>query len=272
MERFTADEEIQIINQNLFVLNDPLKLYEAIGKASVKFDAIPKKQQGQIGHQKFKYASYHVIRTCILKHLVEQGVTMMQPLHYVEGQAAISLIISGHGAAITSRFIFPIADNVQEFGRVSTYFRRYQLQAFFCLEGDVDADDPEDLVVEPKNFVAKKEDSRPPQSVVGQKIDKKAATIVQSSSTINKGEAKDASKEKGSTGNNGEAKPNVAMSVGDKLMSAKAQLNWQMADFDSFCQEHIDQFPNFTKAMNLPKEQKQILVDLLVKHKNVAPF
>jgi hypothetical protein len=262
------------VSDNLFVMGDPVALYAAIAKASVNFDDVPKPKAGQIGNQKFVYAPYHVIRKCILKHLAAEGVGMVQPMHTVGDKAAVSLIVSGHGAAITSRMVFPLDTNVQIFGKESTYFRRYQLQAFFCLEGEKDADDPDDVAENPAKVVktngpsgkqadkpAVQSDSSASKSGKPDVVETKAAPVAEPS--VAKEESAKAV----------EAKPeSKVLSPNDRLMSAKAQLGWKFEQFDEYCQKNIEKFPGFVACSKMTNDLKVKLHEMLVAEFSLAPF
>lgn len=251
-------EEIVVTVPNVKFVGDPTKLLEAIGKASEKFLAVPKSSDGQIGTQRFKYAPYHMVMRCVRPALAEQGVTITQPLSTNDGKAVSTLMVSGHGAIIMSIFEFTgkyekltkdgrSFEDPQEFGKNSTYYRRYQLQSFFGLEGDKDADDP-DTDVEPVVAKAKVEPKSQPVRVQeaptnGVKAEPVAAQEV-------KATAKD------------------VRSVNSKLSDAMKQLNWKMTDMDEFAASVGFQTP----AIKLPDAQKSDLFNKLVEQKGVAPF
>lgn len=245
-------------------------LYQAIGKAQSEFKDIPKNKAGQFGNQKFDYAPYHVIRKCILPALTENGVAIMQPTHTEGEKVAVTLIVSGHGAAISSTIVFDknqtgtdrftkeVKFDVQLFGREHTYWRRYQLQSFFCLEGDKDADDPSEAVPnEPKPEASKRVAT---EKAAERKAD---AVVAEAKKPDNAGKA---SVERTAV-NSGDSR-----SINEKLMDAKKQLKWEMSDFDAFCHENITSFPGFISALKMTSEEKLTLYNLLVETKGVAPY
>ena len=231
---------------------DTTKLFDAIGKASKKFQPLPKNKPGQYGNQKFDYAPYHTIRKCILNHLLDEGVTFIQPIHSEGTSCAVTLIVSGHGSLIQTTLKFEMNSKPQDFGKESTYYRRYQLQSFFCLEGDKDADDLEDPVSEVKEI--------PIEKVVAKR--EEPATVNES--------VKGSDKPRDS--NTPAKKTEVPKSINDALIGAMKQLGWTMEDMNAFCREFPQHFPNFVKATALSEVGKATLLTLLGEHKKVAPF
>lgn len=242
------------------------KLYAAVGQASSKFPDLPRTATGQVGKdRKFQYAPYHKVVRCIKPSLAEQGVTFLQPLHTEEdGKVSITLIVAGHGAVIASTVKFDKNSDVKVFGADTTYHKRYQLTAFFGLEGDPDADDFEDSVLETQAKISKTPQAEPKRTVAAEtKIvenTSKPATENDSSSVRNEEAPK----------TNGVQKD--TRSIGEKLTDAMKQLNWKMDNFDAFCKEYPSEFPNFVSAAKLPPEGKIKLYEMLTIHKGVAPF
>jgi hypothetical protein len=254
--------------ENVSVQGNPVMLFAAIGEASTKFLPLGKNAAGQKGHQKFKYAPLHEVVASIKPALAEQKVSFMQLFHTMGDKQAISLIVSGHEAYVVSTFLFDMEKDPQEFGKISTYYRRYQLQAFFCLEGDKDLDEGDiqgDFVKTKANAVVNQihVDSNTRQEVAPKKDPAKTEPkkVVEEPKQETKSESKN------------ESKPSTdTRSIGQKLMDAKKQLGWEMKDFSTFCENHSDHFPGFVSAEKLNAEGKQKLFDLLVKEKGVAPF
>src|SRR5687767_6917774 len=135
------------------------KLYDAIGRASAVFPDLPRTATGRIGkngERSFQYAPYHKVVKCIRGTLADNGVSFMQPIHTEEdGKVSITLLVCGHGAAITSTLKFVQSNDPKVFGADTTYHKRYQLTSFFGLEGDPDADDFETDVAEVASKTAK---------------------------------------------------------------------------------------------------------------------
>lgn len=123
-------------------LPEQCKLFTAVAAARPKFKRVLKDTEGQIGHVKFRYANLAVLVEAAEEALAEQGVGVMQFLtdSQEEGRCVLTTIFAGHGAQIHSRLSFSHPGDVKEFGKVTTYLRRYAYQAAFVLDGDLDAD------------------------------------------------------------------------------------------------------------------------------------
>lgn len=116
-------------------------LFEAVSKAKAKFESVAKSMEGQIGLVKFRYADLHALVEATRGPLSEQGVAVMQFLNGgAEGECVLTTVVAGQGAQIHSALSFPRAGDVKEFGKQSTYLRRYAYQAALLLDGDRDAD------------------------------------------------------------------------------------------------------------------------------------
>jgi hypothetical protein len=176
----------------------------------------------------------------------------MQALHTDGSCAAVTLIVAGHEASITSTFAFDRNPDAKKFGADSTYYRRYQLGSFFGLEGDPDADDFEDPVVEP-------------QPVVTEKPVAKDAVPTPTNEPV-KASDKVAPKDKPAE------KAKETKAINQVLMDAMKQLTWEMKDMNAFCLEFPDKFPNFVSAIKLSDVGKATLLALLMEHKQIAPF
>ena len=237
------------------------KLYAALGNAMANFPDLPRTATGQISKdRKFQYAPYHKVVRCIKPSLAEQAVMFVQPLHSEEdGMVSITLLVTGHGAAISSTLKFKKNDDVKLFGADCTYHKRYQLTSFFGLEGDPDADDFDHSMVESSAKVSKP---------VPAKSEPAKAAPAKPVETKDEGQAKDVAAPADSSSKVQEdTRP-----ISAKLTDAMKQLVWKMEDFDKFCKENSEEFPGFVSAAKLPPEGKQKLYDLLVAKKGVAPF
>ena len=237
------------------------RLYDAIGKASASFPDLPRTAIGQVGKdRKFKYAPFHKVVKCIRIPLAENGVTFIQALHTEEeGRVSLTLIVAGHNAAIKSTLKFKQDSDPKIFGADTTYHKRYQLTSFFGLEGDPDADDfPEDEVernpvvvekkAEPKAAVPAKTEIVESKQEPAEKNEDATVSILQSVAKVDK-------------------RP-----VGEKLTDAMKQLVWKMKDFDDFCRQYPEDFPDFAGAARLNPEKQLRLYELLVLHKGVVAF
>jgi hypothetical protein len=232
---------------------DTAKLFEAVGKAMNKMRPLPRTATGSIakGHT-FQYAPLRKVVECIKADLHSEGVSFMQALHTDGSNCAVTLIVGGHGASVTSTFCFPSSNDPKKFGADSTYYRRYQLTSFFGLEGDPDADDFEDPVSEVKEIpVEKAVAKREEPSVVNEPV---------------KGS------DKPRDANPPAKKTEVPKNINDALIGAMKQLGWSMDDMNAFCREFPQHFPNFVKATALSEVGKATLLTLLGEHKKVAPF
>jgi hypothetical protein len=232
---------------------DTAKLFEAVGKAMNKMRPLPRTATGSIakGHT-FQYAPLRKVVECIKADLHSEGVSFMQALHTDDNNCAVTLIVGGHGASVTSTFCFPSSNDPKKFGADSTYYRRYQLTSFFGLEGDPDADDFEDPVSE----VEKVDVEKP---VAKDAVPAPTNGSVKESSEV-------APKDKPAK------KVEVPKSVNDALIGAMKQLNWNMDDMNSFCRERPELFPNFVKATALNESGKATLLVTLGNHFQLAPF
>lgn len=258
----------------LATVGDANKLYEAIGKAMSNLEGIPKSANGQKGHQKFKYAPYHVLRTALLKVLSQHQVSWIQPMHTDKGKYAHTLIVSGHGSSVVSTIHFECDNDPQEIGRVSTYMRRYQLQAFFGLEGDRDFDDDETST---KKEVVKYESV----SVRNTVADSTGSKPVEAGNKESSGTKQDETTTKVNTTENGTTTkvvstlPNLDVkSANAKIYDCMKQLGWAMTDFGKYCEELSSQgrMGEFHGPAKMTVDQKNLVINLLVTEKGCAPF
>ena len=168
------------------------------------------------------------------------------------------------------RFTKEVKFDVQLFGREHTYWRGYQLQSFFCLEGDKDADDPiEAPKPEHKNLetsapiAAKKPVNQKPVETSTEEKQPDAAPVRDEAAVVERAETS-------VPNHRNEADKRTA---NERLLDAKKQLNWEIPkDFDTFAKEHIDKFPGYVTATKMSNDQKEVMWNLLVEYKNVIPF
>jgi hypothetical protein len=225
-----------------------------------------------------------------LPSLTANGVSIMQPLHREGNRVASTLIVAGHGAAISSTVTFDLNHesidrftkekkfDVQLFGKDHTYWRRYQLQAFFCLEGDADAADPDDIAPpKPENRDAESAAARPDSN--GSKAkDQSSPANVQPAKRADDAPVDDKGGSEKPTGNGSvdaqkqPVKSGDARTLNDKLLEAMKQLKWTMKDLDAFARENIESFPGFVQATKMTDNQKLTMWNLLVESKGVVPF
>lgn len=249
-----------------------VNLYDAIGKASAAFPDLPRTATGMISKErKFQYAPYHKVVRCIKPCLSENGVGFVQPIHTeTEGTVSITLLVFGHGGTIASTLKFKQNTDPKVFGADCTYHKRYQLTSFFGLEGDPDADDFEDSVVERKVEVAKVVQTQSK----GTDDSKNVSLETKQETAVTNGKAKDSDNPPAQTNTNSATSEvqKDTRPISAKLTDAMKQLVWKMEDFDKFCKEHTSEFPGFISASKLAPEGKQKLFDMLVLHKGVSPF
>lgn len=121
-------------------LEDQGKLFSEVSLARAKFGTASKDIKGQIGNQSFKYADLHSLVEASRAALGDHGVSVCQFLTGTGENCLLTTVLAGHGAQVHALLEFPKPGDVKEFGRVTTYLRRYQFQALFVLDGDRDAD------------------------------------------------------------------------------------------------------------------------------------
>lgn len=234
------------------------QLMGAIGAAMAAFPKLPRTATGIIGNgRKFNYAPYHKVVECIKPALNAAGVTFVHMLHSErEGYMCMTLVVSGHGAAINSTIEFPHAKSVKDFGADVTYYKRYQLSAFFGLDGDPDADDYEEEKSEVK-YIARASSDKPSDD-----YDIQAGNGGMTPSEFYKAIHEEASKFVLPEG----------VKINDLLTSAMKQLDWKMEDLNKFAEENKSEFQQFNTCSKMIHEDKVTLMGLLVEQKKVAPF
>lgn len=118
-------------------------LMTAIAQARVSFGEVKKAREGQIGHQRFKYSPLSDLTAASVGPLSKAGVAVMQFLGSspVEGKHRLTTIVAGHGARIETHVDFVPEKDVKEYGKQTTYLRRYTYNALFVLDGEPDADE-----------------------------------------------------------------------------------------------------------------------------------
>jgi hypothetical protein len=273
-----SDIEFSGVRYDEVSRGDLSKLYSALALACSEFPDIPKNKMGQKGNQKFPYAPIHIIRKCILPVLAKHGIGYIQPLHTIGKMAALTLIVSGHGASISSTYLFEDDSNRQEFGNVSTYSRRYQLQAFFGLEGDKDADDPDDAVEVPAKVVKTNGSASKPANKPAVQVDNTASKqgkpdVVEPDDTKVSKPATETVVEKSVDSKANETKPESPVrSPNDNLMNAKSQLGWSFDQFGEYCKKNAEHFPDFVDITKMKNPEKVKLHQMLVKEFSLAPF
>lgn len=134
------------------------ELVAKLAEARTEFTEVKKARQGQMGHQKFLYSPLGVLTDASMIHLNKRGIFVAQPITEspTPGKQRLTLMILGHGARITSWVDFVPVQEIKEYGKDTTYRRRYQYNSFFVLDGEPDADEAAKLREETTTTNAKK--------------------------------------------------------------------------------------------------------------------
>lgn len=298
------DDAIDIELDTLKIKGDPTKLYEELAKAQAKFDPVPKGSEGQIGQQKFRYASYATLIRCVRPALSAHGITILQPLHWRDEMAITTTILAGHGCSIQASFAFKaeftrktkdgtVIDDPQEFGRHHTYYRRYQLQAMLGIEGDKDADELPDVNEERAQFREPARDATTGEAVPSKPVSSpKAQASVETKSvsaeptptpSVTPSVSSTNGKANGKSKPKAEAKPETpkaeakvepptaTKTINEMILSGMRELSWELGEVKEFYKEHVDP-AGFDKTGNMTIEQKRELFKKMVELKNVTPF
>lgn len=119
------------------------KLFAAIGRCQQDIPALPKTGKLVVakGAPAKPYVTLDVIIEGLKPQLKQHGVTFCQLLHSIGNLSALTLVVAGHGASLTTTFEFQRFANPQDAGKQITYYKRYQITAFFGVVGDEDADE-----------------------------------------------------------------------------------------------------------------------------------
>lgn len=260
----------------LKITGDPTKLYEELAKAQAEFTPVPKKKDGQSGFSKFKYAGYSTVMRCVRPALSAHGIAVLQPLHYENDKAVTTIVLAGHGASISSSFMFnadfrkkqkdgSMAEDPQEFGRCHTYYRRYQLQAMLGLEGDADADDLPDVNEESSQYSEPEPQPAKVASSPKASVEKKSAPVEKP--TLPSAPVSGATTSAKPT----EAPAQSTKTVHELIAAGMKELKWKIDDVKSFYKLHVDK-SGFDNAANLTLEQKTELFKKMVEVNGVTPF
>ncbi|MEE9220004.1 MAG: hypothetical protein V3U34_00505 [candidate division NC10 bacterium] len=136
--RLTASLEQKPEPGPLRFIGEVDELLTALAVASGEFTEVKKDTKGQIGNQTFMYTTLAGLRDATRPALAKQKIATFQSLN----KGMLTFILAGYGARIESDLEFTPQGDVKEFGRQTTYLRRYQYNAFFELDGVEDADTP----------------------------------------------------------------------------------------------------------------------------------
>lgn len=136
------------------------KLIAAIAKAQLQFGSVERAASGQIGHRRFAYAPLVEYTKATRKALAAEGVVTLQAIHTSPHATParklhrLTTQVCGHGARLEIHLDFrpPSSSSgkqddsaevkdTQEWGKLTTYLRRYAYATVHVLDGDPDLDD-----------------------------------------------------------------------------------------------------------------------------------
>jgi hypothetical protein len=124
------------------------ELIAKFAKASLNFKDVFKSKEGQIGNQKYKYATLKQIEAATYPHLHKEGlkpVTTFDAYPHLGRNVMICSLKYGD-SAIISKFILPeVAEEgrgsrEQREGIIISYYRRYLMSALLGISSDEDID------------------------------------------------------------------------------------------------------------------------------------
>lgn len=119
-------------------VGDVNELLTALAAAEGEFTEVKKDTKGQTGNQTFMYSTLAGLREATRPALAKHKLATFQSLN----KGMLTFVLAGYGARIESDLEFTPQGDVKEFGKQTTYLRRYQYNAFFELDGVEDADAP----------------------------------------------------------------------------------------------------------------------------------
>lgn len=113
-----------------------MKLNEAILKVQGQVKALSKDKTNPFF--KSQYFDINQIIAEIMPLLVENGITVTQPLTNLSGKPALATVLSKDEECL--EYIIPLPETIkpQEMGSAITYYRRYALQSYFLLQAEDD--------------------------------------------------------------------------------------------------------------------------------------
>jgi hypothetical protein len=232
-------------------------LMAAIGRCQSDFPALPKNATGQAGPRKYKYASLDQIIESMKPQLKQHGVSFMHLVSSDGKQANLTLLVCGHGAAVETSFAFYLDKNPQDFGKALTYYKRYQLSAFFGIVADDDADS--DSVEANKQKYADK------QAQEDKPVAPSVIQVVEEGSDEREEEHEQAVRaEADGKGYLFDRKGGNTKSANLKLTDIKKALKWSFDQFHEYCvAENL--YPAGCSTMSkLPYESKCDLIDSIM--------
>lgn len=136
-------------------------LFAALAKAQANFEPVHKSSTANAGSYKYNYATLDIVLAAITPALSAEGLcrwwTTKVEERVVTVEARIGFAESGE--SVFSALSWPVPDDIQDFGGVLTYLRRYTIQAVAGVAPDEDNDgaglppapNPGSKAVTPKN-------------------------------------------------------------------------------------------------------------------------
>lgn len=233
------------------------ELFSAIGACQSEFPALPKSAKGQAGGGRFNYVPLDQVIEGMKPQLKEYGVSYSQLLHSEDKESALTLVVAGHGALVSTTFKFARDRNPQDAGKQVTYYRRYQLLSFFGIVGDQDADSDsvEDNKSRYENKVIEERLEAAAHSVDKQVVGQ-ASTTVESEPFIEKTEPlvdvdtaeAQAVQHEGNGNVYAVERDGHLPTIKNGLKDIKSKLGWDMQRFTDYASRH-GLFPKGVTAM-----------------------
>ena len=127
--------------------NTNKELYTALSKAQGEFAEIKKSEIGQIGNQKFRYADLDQLIKATRPALTKHNLSVIQLLETEGGENFVTTTLAhSSGQSVSSKLLVERSQcvRVQDYGKTSSYLRRYGYSAILCLAADADLDSPDE--------------------------------------------------------------------------------------------------------------------------------
>ena len=120
---------------------DP-ELVSSLIKAKAGFPDIKKTKTGRDGNRLFKYADLSDTLNAINPILHKYDLILLQPISYNDGSFLLeTTIIHKNGSSFSKSIPIPISGiKPKDAGGVITYYRRYEVNAFFGINADEDTE------------------------------------------------------------------------------------------------------------------------------------
>lgn len=121
-------------------------LYAALAKAQAEYAPAKKSSEANAGSYKYRYATLDVVLDAITPALSENGLSRWweSGVTAENGHAIVTVrACIGHaesGQQIDAALSWPVPEDIQDFGGVLTYLRRYTMQAVAGIAPDEDDD------------------------------------------------------------------------------------------------------------------------------------